>query len=147
MINPCDLKQGFFRVRSSHDFGQDLVFLALPCPKFAHLRTEPWFFGSPLSEVRSSLDRTFVYWLSCVRSSLIFRYDLGFLALRCPKFAHLRTGPRFFGSPLSEVRSSSDTTWFFWHSVVRSSLFFGHDLGFNALPCPKFARLRTRPGF
>ncbi len=154
---------GLTLVRSPDNFGHNLGFLALPCPKFTQLRTQSRLFGFPLSEVLTTSDTISAFWLSLVRSSLNFGHNLGFSAFRCPKFSLLRTQSRLFGSTLSEVSTTSDTIWLFGSplsevhstsdtipafglSTVRSSHYFGHNLGFSALPCPKFTQLRTQSG-
>jgi hypothetical protein len=113
------------------------------CPMFTCLRTRPCLFGSALSEVLTSSDTTLLFWLCSVRSPRVFRHNLALFALPCPKSTRLQTQPCFFGSALSEVHSSSDTTLLCLLCLVRSPHVFRHSLAFLALPCPKLAHLRT----
>jgi len=73
-----------------------------------------------------------------------FGHHRTFLVCPCPMLAQLRTLPCYFGSSLSDVGSTSDTTSLFWLCLVRCWLNFGHYLALLALPCPMLARLQTR---
>jgi len=87
-----------------------------------------------LSEVRMTSDITLVFWRCLVRSLLIFGHHLGFLVMPCPKFAHLRTSPYFFGTALSEVRSSS--------GIIGGFLGFG--IGPDSLVCNLIFAAKTK---
>jgi len=78
-----------------------------------------------------------------VRSLLAFGLTLALLALPCPKLPLLRTHSRSFGLALSEVAPPSDSISLFWPCLVRSCPSFRLNLALLALPCPRFACLRT----
>ncbi len=130
-------------VRSSHIFRHKLAYSIRPCPKFTHLRTQSCFFDPPLSEVHTASDTNSPIRFDLVRSLHIFGHNLAFSIRPCPKFSQLRTLTRLFDWTLSEVHTSSDTTWLFRLDLVRSSRSFRHNLAFSTRPCLKFTQLRT----
>jgi len=100
-------------------------------------------FGDSLSKVFSTSDTISLVQRFQVRSLLDFGHTLACLAIPCPKSARLRTLSHLFYESLSEVGSTSDTISLVLRIHVRSLLDFGHNLTCSAVPCPKFARLRT----
>ena len=132
------------QVRSWLGFRHNLACSAIPCPKFARLRTLSHLFYESLSEVCWTSDTILPVRRFLVRSWLDFRHNLACSANPCPKFARLRTLSHLFYESLSKVFSTSDTISLVQRFQVRSLLDFGHDLACSAIPCPKFARLLTQ---
>ena len=135
---------GRFLVRSLLDFRHNLACSAIPCPKFARLRTQSRLFGDSLSEVGSTLYTILLVRRFLVRSLLNFGHYPTCSVVSCPKSARIRTLSHLFYESMSKVFSTSDTISLVQRFQVRSLLDFGHDLACSAIPCPKFARLLTQ---
>ena len=131
------------QVRSFFDFGHYLACSTNPSPKFFRLRTLSRLFGDSLSEVCSTLYTILLVWRSLVRSLLGFGHNLTCSTNPSPKLARLRTLSHLFYESMSEVCTTSDTISLVLRTQVRSWLGFRHNLACSAIPCPKFARLRT----
>ncbi|MEH7097401.1 hypothetical protein, partial [Neobacillus vireti] len=61
----------------------------------------------------------------------------------CPKSRQLRTANGYISSALSEVEPSSDNTWLYFFSPVRSRAIFGQQMAKILQSCPKSRYLQT----